>query len=542
MTNLPLPMSCGRKLLPASLPAERFLALFITPPFAPPFAPLAALLFALFCAPPAHAFGFAEVARLAQARAAAPYAPPTAKLPRELRNLTYEQYKEIRYQPERTVWRAEKRSFELAFFHPGMHFDQPVAINEITRQGVRRFHYQPEDFDFGANRIDPQAVKGLGFAGFRVHYPVNTSKYKDEVLSFLGASYFRALGRGQVYGMSARGLAVDTAQPSGEEFPRFVEFWIERPAPAAKTLTLYALLDSPRVTGAYRFVLRPGPETAVEVSLRLFLRARMEKLGVAPLTSMFYFGANQHPAHDDYRPQVHDADGLSIAHGGGEWIWRPLVAPRRLLVTSFAADNPTGFGLQQRDRRFGSYEELAARYELRPSVWIEPRGHWGAGRVELVQIPTPDETNDNIVAYWVPTRPPAPGTSLNLEYRILWQKENERRPPLLWVMQTRRGHGYRPKPDNRLAYQIDFVGTSSAPPPLMPAAHQSEALPQASVSVDSNGELLESRLEPNHALGGWRLSLSLRRLAADKPVEMRARLLRNEQAISETWSYILPPD
>ncbi len=490
----------------------------------------AGLLVPLIFVSDASAFGFSDVAHMAQQRAGAAYAQSTAQLPKELRQLSHEQYMAIRYKPERTVWRGERQPFELAFFHAGRHFEQPVRINEITRHGVRRFRYDPADFDFGSNRIDPQQLRGLGFAGFRVHYPINTSKYKDEVLSFLGASYFRALGRGQVYGLSARGLAIDTAQAGGEEFPHFVEFWIEHPAPGARAMIFYALLDSPRATGAYRFILRPGTETLVEVRVRLFLRSKVDKLGLAPLTSMFHFGANQHADHEDYRPQVHDSDGLAIQNRNGEWIWRPLLDPKRLLVTSFAADNPAGFGLQQRERRFGSYEELAARYELRPGAWIEPRGQWGAGRVELVQIPTPDETNDNIVAYWVPAQSPDRGKPLDFEYRLIWQKETERRPPLMWVMQTRRGRGYLPKPDNRVAFVIDFVGAHLALPP------------QADIGVDSNGELLESRLEPNPASGGWRLFLDLRRLAADKPVELRARLQSDKQVLSETWSYILPPE
>ena len=222
-------------------------------------------------------------------------------------------------------------------------------------------------------------MKGLGFAGFRVHFPVNTQAYKDEVLVFLGASYFRALGQGQQFGLSARGLAIDTAESSGEEFPRFVEFWIERPQPGAKELTIYALLDSPRATGAYRFVLKPGVTTVLDTDARLFLRKNVAKLGLAPLTSMFYFGGNQRPSREDYRPAVHDSDGLSIREATNNWIWRPLVNPKRLLVTSFALSDPAGFGLMQRARSFEQYQDLEARYDLRPSAWIEPKGGWGTG-------------------------------------------------------------------------------------------------------------------------------------------------------------------
>ena len=331
-----------------------------------------------------------------------------------MQGLTYDRYRDIRFKPNEAWWRGAKLPFELAFFHQGFYFDQPVRINEVVAGRVREIKFSPDLFDFGANKIDRQKMQGLGFAGFRVHYPVNTPKYKDEVLVFLGASYFRAMGKGQVYGLSARALAVDTALISGEEFPRFVEFWIEQPAANARELTIYGLLDSKRVTGAYRFLLKPGVETVVDVKAQIFLRENVSKLGLAPLTSMFTFGENQRPRTEDYRPEVHDSDGLLIQSGTGEWIWRPLTNPKRLLVTSFALDNPLGFGLMQRDRDFSRYEDLEARYERRPSAWVEPKGKWGAGRVELVQIPSPDETNDNIVAYWVPDATPAYAQALRI--------------------------------------------------------------------------------------------------------------------------------
>ncbi|HMF28093.1 MAG TPA: glucan biosynthesis protein, partial [Candidatus Cybelea sp.] len=216
-------------------------------------------------------FGFDDVAERARRLAAQPYKAPDASLPKELKALDYDQFRDIRFKPDRALWRDAKLPFELAFFHMGFAFDQPVRINEVVGENVREIRFDPGVFDYGANKIDPNAMRGLGFAGFRVHYAINTPKYKDEVLTFLGASYFRALGKGQVYGISARGLAVDTGLASGEEFPRFVEFWIERPAPNANFLTLYALLDSKRVSGAYRFVLKPGVDTALDVNVRLFL-------------------------------------------------------------------------------------------------------------------------------------------------------------------------------------------------------------------------------------------------------------------------------
>ena len=265
-------------------------------------------------------------------------------------------------------------------------------------------------------------------------------------------------GRASSFGLSARGLAIDTAESSGEEFPRFVEFWIERPQPGAKELTIYALLDSPRATGAYRFVLKPGVTTVLDTDARLFLRKNVAKLGLAPLTSMFYFGGNQRATREDYRPAVHDSDGLSIREATNNWIWRPLVNPKRLLVTSFALSDPAGFGLMQRARSFEQYQDLEARYDLRPRHGSSRRARGAPGRVELVQIPVPDETNDNVVAYWVPDGQPKPGEPLAYGYRVLWQKDREMRPPTGWVRETRRGRGYSKADDGSIELHVDFEG------------------------------------------------------------------------------------
>ncbi len=500
-----------------------------------PIAALASLLVASVSpCKPALAFDFPDVVRRAEQLAKADYKSPNSNLPKELQNLSYDQYQNIRYKPEEAYWRSAKLPFELQFFHEGWHFDSPVRINEITEQGIHEIKFDPEAFDYGKNKLDVNQLRGLGFAGFRVHYALNTPKYKDEVLVYLGASYFRALGKGQRFGLSGRGLAIDTAVMSGEEFPRVMEFGIERPGPSATQLTIYALLDSPRLTGAYRFVLRPGVSTALDVKVRLYLRENVSKLGLAPLTSMFFFGANQHPNRDDYRPEVHDSDGLLVHGSSGEWIWRPLVNPKQLLVTSFALTNPRGFGLMQRSRDFQDYEDLGGRYELRPSAWVEPKGAWGPGRVELVEIPAPNETEDNIVAYWVSDHPARAKRSEEFEYRILWQKDRETHPPNSWVVQTRRGHGYREHPDNSIGFIVDFNG-----PALKKLSRDTNVA--GNLWVDSNGEILEHRTYPNEVTGGWRLMLRLRRKDDGKPVELRASLLNGKDTVSETWSYILPP-
>lgn len=487
-------------------------------------------------AAPAGAFGLEDVAERARALARSPYREPSDTLPDPIRRLDYDQYRDIRFRPERALWRGAGLAFEVQFFHEGLSFKEPVAIHEVTAQGVRDVPFDPSTFDYGHNAVDPAQLRGLGFAGFKVTFLLNRRDRRDEVLSFLGASYFRALGRGQRYGASARGLAIDTGLSTGEEFPRFVEFWLQRPARGARQLTVLALLDSRRMTGAYRFVLTPGVTTAVEVHAILFARAQVGTLGVAPLTSMFFFGANERAPSEDYRPEVHDSDGLLVHSSTGEWLWRPLVDPKRLLATSFAMDDgPLGFGLMQRERRFERFEDLEARYERRPSVWIEPSGRWGPGRVELLELPVADEMNDNIVAYWAPSRTPSPGERTEYRWRVLWEGEDESRPPLAWVKQTRRGRGFPRPHDDAVELHVDFVGPALA-------RLGADARVEGVVSSDANGQIVEQHTVRNDAADGWRVVMRIRRRDSSKPVELRAFVRQDANALSETWSYVLPPD
>lgn len=484
---------------------------------------------------PAFAFDFNSVVKDAQQLARKSYQAPQKNIPKSLESLSHEQYSAIQYKPEDAHWHKEKLPFELSFFHQGRQYDTPVQINEIVGKQVRKIRFNPNFFNYGTTKLAKDDLKDLGFAGFRVHYPINSASKKDEMLVFLGASYLRAVGKDEVYGLSARGLAVDTALNSGEEFPRFKEFWIEKPARSSKQLVIYALLDSPRVTGAYRFTVIPGQQTKIQVKSQLYLRENVTKLGIAPLTSMFFFGENQRPAVEDYRPEVHDSDGLSIASGTGEWIWRPLVNPKRLLVTSFALSNPSGFGLMQRDTQASHYEDMASEYERRPSAWVTPHGKWGKGRVELVQIPTPDERNDNIVAYWIPETLPKPGKPINMTYTVSWGNAAAHQPPLASVTQTRRGHGYQFKPDDTITLMVDFAGRN-----FQKLARNAEV--GMRLSTDGNAEILGLKVLPNKASGGYRAMIHLRRTDDTKPVEMRGFLQTNNTTLSETWSYILPPN
>lgn len=495
----------------------------------------ALLLFSLLNSGSSFAFGFQNVVLRAKTLAGRSFQNPASNIPEALQRLDRRHYEEIRYRPEKALWRAATTPFKVEFFHQGNNYNLPVKIFEVTEASTRELAYAPSLFTYGSNQFDQESLRHLGFPGLRILYPVNHRQREDEVVSFLGASYFRALGKHQRYGLSARGLAIDTALGSGEEFPRFVAFWLVRPTPRAKEMTIYGLLDSPRATGAYRFVLQPGVTTEMDVTARIFLRGDVGKLGLAPLTSMYLFGDTRPPNRNgDFRPSVHDSDGLSIQTGTGEWIWRPLTNPKRLLVTSFATTDPLGFGLMQRRRDFAAFEDIADRYDLRPSAWVEPKGKWGRGRVELVQIPVPDETNDNIVAYWVPERAPKAGETIDIAYRLRWQMAQEMRPPG-WTARTLLGRAYPHAPDGSHSFAVDFAGPALAALPP-------DTRPEATVTVDANAQLIENQLMRNDAIGGWRLILRVRRGDPAKPVELRAGLRHENKPLTETWSHILPPD
>lgn len=490
-----------------------------------------------------QAFSLQNVIDQASNLAKKPYQEREGQVPEFLLAMPYDAWRDIRFKTDQALWLKEKLPFTVQFFHPGLFYNRTVSIYTVESGVVRQVPFSPELFDYGNNDFKDRVPAALGFAGFRLHYPINTETYRDEVIVFLGASYFRAVAEKQSYGLSARGLAVDTGAASGEEFPLFSHFWIVKPAPADRKITLYALLDSPSVTGAYRFVVQPGKDTIVDVTSRLFLRRKPEKLGIAALTSMFYYGENSlgRPM-EDFRPEVHDSDGLLIANRSGEWIWRPLHNPKNLLITSFESPNPAGFGLLQRDQDFDHYQDLEARYEMRPSLWISPVGNWGEGRVELIQIPSDSEYNDNVTAFWVPDRLPDKDKPLWFSYRMLWGRASSVRQPVAKVVATRIA---RTKDPRVKKFVLDFAGEKveslAAEKPLT-----------AMVTVDPRAKLLEQQLYKNSVTGGWRLvfrimaedAVSIERILppAKKPaLELKAFLKMGETALTETWSYAFHP-
>jgi glucans biosynthesis protein len=475
---------------------------------------------------------FELVSARAERLARTPYREPE-KVPRWMLQMGYDAWRGIRFRPERALWRAGASPFTVQFFHTGLLYDRAVAINLVDQQGVQRMRFSPSLFDYGNNQFESRIPPEAGFAGFRVHAPIKTPPYHDEVIVFLGASYFRGVGKRQAFGLSARGIAIDTALSSGEEFPWFREFWLMRPALDDRELTFYALLDGPRVAGAYRFQLRPGEQTNVDVQARLFFRDRVQKLGLAPLTSMFLIGENALERIVDYRPEVHDSDGLLIRTESEEWIWRPLDVDRELQLSSFQVRNPRGFGLLQRDRSFEHYQDLEARPEQRPCGWVEPQGEWGEGVIELVEIPTRTDANDNVVAFFSPSRTPAPGTPFDFSYRLSWYGDDPSRPPGGRAISTRRD---RLEARDAHRFVVDFEGEKLR-------ALAADTVVRGAVTVDAKRDegdvLLEQQVFKNEVTGGWRLVFLIR--APDRPVELRAFLAHEADTLTETWSYQLRP-
>ncbi|MDS4021633.1 MAG: glucan biosynthesis protein G [Candidatus Competibacter sp.] len=479
--------------------------------------------------PPPKRFNFADVRRRAEMLATQSFQAPGNNLPDFLKNLDYDQYRDIRFRAEKSLWRDAGLPFEIQFAPLGFLFSRQVAINVVVDGQSKPVEYANDLFDYGRNKVPDNLPTDLGFAGFKVLYPLHVDNRYDEVAVFLGASYFRAVGQSQNYGISARGLAIDTGLPKPEEFPWFREFWLEKPGKDATELTVYALLDSQSVTGAYRFVIRPGVATQIEVKASLFVREKVQKLGVAPLTSMFFHGALNERFFDDFRPQVHDSDGLLMVTGNGEWIWRPLNNPTRLRISAFQDNNPRGFGLLQRDRDFDDYQDLEAHYHNRPGVWIEPQGDWGKGSVQLIEIPSEAERYDNIAAFWNPEKPIEPGQQLEYNYRLYFFLDLPNLSPGGRTLASRAGAGGTGDLNSeRRRFVIDFGGES--------LAKLAEDAPVVAVISSSSGQIENVVTHRNAQTNGWRVSFELLP-QGDTPADLRCFLKLGNDVLTETWSY-----
>ena len=466
------------------------------------------------------------VRQLARDAASKPYKAPDTKLPDSLKNLDYDHYRQIRFLPEHALWRGEKLPFEVQFFHRGFFYAPKVDIYEVINGQATKIAYRRDVFSFGSSAL-PDAQTDLGFAGFRLHAPINRPDYYDEVCVFLGASYFRAVAKGEIYGLSARGLAINTGEAKGEEFPLFKTFWIEKPASNTNSIVVHALLDSESTTAAYRFTIRPGDTTVFDVEMAIYPRVDLNHPGLAPMTSMFFLGPNDRRNVDDFRPAVHDSDGLAIYNGRGEVLWRPLANPKDLQISTFSDLNPRGYGLMQRQKNFFAYQDLESGFEKRPSLWAEPIGDWGEGSVQLIEIPTQEEIHDNIATFWRPKNPlPAKGEH-TYTYRLHWGPDTPKASALARFVRT----GVGAKGEDTKIFVLDLIGD------------RLKSIDPNSVRGNVTAEKAEIKnivTQPNPAIGGWRLTFELS--AKEKaPIELRASLMQGNEAISEVWVYRWTP-
>jgi glucans biosynthesis protein len=429
----------------------------------------------------------------------------------------------IRYRPEAALWPGDARIGSVEFFHLGRYAQTPVTINVLEHGMAREVTYARDLFDIPASNPASRLPADLGFAGFRVLNP----GARTDWIAYQGASYFRSADPFDQYGLSARGLAIDTANAGPEEFPAFTSFWLER---TAEGLIVYAQLEGPSVAGAYRFLHRRGPAGLVqEVEASLAFRSSVRRLGVAPLTSMYWYGASDRPPTADWRPQIHDSDGLSLWTGRGERLWRPLTNPPRVVAHAFLDADPKGFGLMQRDRAFTDYQDDGAFYDRRPSAWVEPVGAWGEGSVELVEIPTRSEIEDNIVAFWTPARPVARGEEMAMRYRLHWCAQEPIAPGVALAVATWTGSGGRPGRAavlGRRKYVVDFEGGR-----LAALDRRSGVAP---VVTSTLGQPLEPVAYPVVGTRRWRLMFDVA-LPPGKESDLRGFLRLGEDALTETW-------
>jgi len=488
--------------------------------------------------------GFGSIQSRARDLANKPYSPPDPnRLPAWMTELTYDQYRDIRFNPNQALWLADNLPFRAMFFHPGYLFREPVTLNEFTSSHQQQIRLAEAYFNYGPliqkhGDLPPDG----GFAGLRLHAPINNPDYFDELITFQGASYWRALGKNQRYGLSSRGIAVDTGvDGASEEFPSFREFWLRKPDAGDTQARIYALLDGPSYAGAYVFKIHPGNETIVEVKAVIFTRRAVRRLGIAPMSSMFWFGENSRRRFDDFRPEVHDSDGLAIRMGSGERLWRPLSNDSgKLEFSFFSMDKCDGFGLLQRDRRFNAYEDGEAAYHQRPSLWIEPTSDWGPGRVMLMEIPTTNELMDNAVAMWEPATMPQPGDRIEFSYRQHWTMDDNPSQTGGHVVATRSGvHDWQPEQRTII---VEFTGPNLEKRSDDPMEPMVEAIGENAAKIKIQGVTVQPMPENR-----WRVSFQIApvdtaaKLADTGPVELRCSIKRGGDFLTETWVHRVIP-
>jgi glucans biosynthesis protein len=483
-----------------------------------------------------RAFDFCDVENRARSLALHPYRPVERQLPDSFPKMDYSAYRRIQYDHRKAIWAGTSLPFRLETFHRGFLFPERIRIYVLEGDRPVLLPYSPDLFVVQPDPEKPLSLPPLppdfGFSGVRVHHPVD-GDWTQEVAVFQGASYFRMKGKSMDYGLSARGLAIDTTTGS-EEFPVFEEIWIRRPGEKDKRITVLALLNGPACAGAYEFDIEPGQTTLAAVRAKVFFRHQVQKVGLAPVTSMFWYGENTFRRPPEYRPEVHDSDGLLMASSDGTRLWRPLQTLTQHLVNHYRLESPRGFGLLQRDRSFNSYRDLEAKYYLRPSLWVEPQGDWGKGEVVLWQIPTTTEGDDNIVAFWSPENPPKGGDVLDFSYSLYWTSSE---PPGVQGGRVYSTHLLPLYGHNDLyRFLIDFT-----PPTADKILTEHSASPRHIIRIGSNGTLLENYVKPNPEEQTWRLVFAVRLADPRKPTDLQCYLEDDRGYRSETWLYTLVP-
>jgi len=465
-------------------------------------------------------FSYAGLKDEARLLAKAGRVAPQATVPARYADITHDQYRDIRWKRDQLIWRDEKRGFRLEPLPSGFVYRQPVDLYLIDGGQALQVAFDRNRFDWGAGVTPPDEGTVLPFSGLKLRRPRDGDRWQEFAV-FQGATYFKSIAREQLYGLTARGLAINTADPDGEEFPYFSRFYVEKPEENATTIRLYALLDSRSVTGAYRFTVRSGDETSIDVELTLYPREDLGHIGLGALNSMFLYGAIGRTRFDDVRPAVHLSDGLAVTTGLGERLWRPLANPKTLQISAFGDENPLGFGLVQRSRGFGEFQDLEHRYDLRPSAWVEPVGDWGKGSVVLVEIPSDSEIHENINAYWRPRAKIKAGQEFAAAYRLRWTASGAEPADLGRVTDSREGQGAE---QTWRRYAIDFVGTM---PPVAAVKV---------VATTSAGRLVAPILRPNPVTGGYSVTFDLD--PGNSPLcELRVQLTDGAKPVSETWLY-----
>ncbi|GGE07220.1 glucan biosynthesis protein D [Aureimonas endophytica] len=475
-------------------------------------------------------YSFERLVEETRQLAARPYVPEVPRFADVIERIDYDQHQRLRYRKDETL-ELNNGQAPIRFFYLGRYFKMPVGINVVDGGTSRQLIFDPKLFEIPADSPAKELPDDIGFAGFRILEPHSERDW----IAFLGAAYFRTSGELDQFGLSARALAIDVAMPTPEEFPRFTDFYLG-PSDIGGRVKIACRMNSPRITGVLEMDVKKDGPIVMEIRSRYFAREAIARVGIAPLTSMFWYSETDRPRRVDWRPEVHDSDGLALVTEGGERIWRPLNNPAQVMTSTFGTGSPKGFGLLQRDRNFVNYEDDGVFYEKRASVWIEPKGEWPKGAVQLVEIPTDDEIHDNIVCYYLSEKPVEKGDALAYDYRLTWGKDQPNRPDLGEVVATRIGRGGipgQPRPAGVVKIVVDFDGglvakldrdAKGVEPVVSTSRGTIEKIDAYSVKVDT----------------AWRVVFDLK-VEGQAPVELRLFLKDKDRALTETWSYQFLP-